>query len=141
MDHLLIGKKLFDKTMSLVQRSLDIRASRHQVISGNIANIETPDYVSKDLPFQKIFERFLDNSSTIPLKRTDPQHLPASDGQTFPQDFSAEVEKDPSAGGVDIDQQMGKLAENNLMFQAGVQVLIKKFEVLKNTISQASQTR
>jgi flagellar basal body rod protein FlgB len=67
--------------------------------------------------------------------------LPASDGQTFPQDFSAEVEKDPGAGGVDIDQQMGKLAENNLMFQAGVQVLIKKFEVLKNTISQASQTR
>ena len=140
MNHLLIGKKLIDKTMSLVQRSLDIRASRHQVLSSNIANIETPDYTSKDLPFQKIFERFLDNSSTIPLKRTHSQHLPASDGQTFPQDFSAEVEKDPTAptaGGVDIDLQMGKLAENNLMFQAGVQVLIKKFEVLKNTISQA----
>jgi len=139
MNHFLIGKKLFDKTMSLVQRSLDIRASRHQVLSSNIANIETPDYTPKDLPFQKIFERFLDNSSAIALKKTHPQHLPASDGQIFPQDFSAEVEKDPNAGGVDIDQQMGKLAENNLMFQAGVQVLIKKFEVLKNTIS--SQTR
>jgi len=137
----LIGKKLFDKTMSLVQRSLDIRASRHQVISGNIANIETPDYVSQDLPFQKIFERFLENSSGIPLKTTHTQHLPATNGQTFPQDFSAEVEKDPAAGGVDIDQQMARLAENNLMFQAGVQVLVKKFEALKNTITQASQTR
>ena len=137
----MIGKKIFDKTMSLVQRSLDIRASRHQVLSGNIANIETPDYTSKDLPFQKIFERFLDNSSSISLKTTHSQHLPASDGQTFPQDFSAEVEKDPIAVGVDIDQQMAKLAENNLMFQAGVQVLIRKFDVLRTTILQASQTR
>jgi flagellar basal-body rod protein FlgB len=133
MDHLLIGKKLFDKTMSLVQRSLDIRASRHQTLSSNVANIETPGYVPKDLPFQKIFERFLDNSSTIPLNKTHDHHLPAED-PPFPQDFSAEVETD--SGSVDIDQQMAKLAENNLMFQAGVQALIKKFEALKNTISE-----
>jgi flagellar basal-body rod protein FlgB len=133
MDHLLIGKKLFDKTMSLVQRSLDIRASRHRTLSSNVANIETPGYVPKDLPFQKIFERFLDNSSTVPLKKTHDHHLPA-ENPPFSQDFSAEVETDP--GSIDIDQQMAKLAENNLMFQAGVQALIKKFEALKNTISE-----
>ena len=77
MDHLLIGKKLFDKTMSLVQRSLDIRASRHQTLASNVANVETPGYVPKDIPFQKIFERFLDNSSTIPLNKTHDHHLPA----------------------------------------------------------------
>ncbi len=133
MDHLLIGKKLFDKTMSLVQRSLDIRASRHQILSSNVANIETPGYVPKDLPFQKVFEKFLDNSSTIPLEKTHAKHLPAED-PPFPQDFSAEVESGPEE--VDIDQQMAKLAENNLMFQAGVQALIKKFEALKNTIEE-----
>ncbi len=132
MDHFLIGKKLFDKTMSLVQRSLDIRASRHQTLSSNVANAETPGYVPKDLPFQKVFERYLDSSSTIPLEKTHPKHLPEED-PPVPQDFSAEVETDSE---VDIDQQMAKLAENNLMFQAGVQALIKKFEALKNTISE-----
>ncbi len=136
MDHLLIGKKLFDKTMGLVQRSLDLRASRHQIISSNVANIETPDYVTKDLPFQKIFERFMETSPTLPLQRTHSAHLPASEGQPFPQDFSTEVEADPSGAGVNIDQEMAKLAENNLMFQAGVQALIKKFEALKFTISE-----
>ena len=29
---------------------------------------------------------------------------------------------------------MAKLAENNVMFQAGVQTLVKKFEALKFTI-------
>jgi flagellar basal-body rod protein FlgB len=134
MNQLSIGKKLFDKTMSLVQRSLDVRASRHQVISGNVANIETPDYVRKDLPFQKVFERYLETSPTIPLQRTHPAHLPASEGD-YPQDFSAEVERDPSGAGVNIDQEMAKLAENNVMFQAGIHALIKKFEALKFTIS------
>jgi len=132
MNQFEIGKKLFDKTMGLVQRSLDIRAARHQVISGNVANVETPDYVSKDLPFQKVFERSLEGPSVLPLKRTHPRHLPALEGET---DFSWDIEVAP-APGVDIDQQMAKLAENNLMFQAGIQSLIKKFEALKVSVTE-----
>jgi flagellar basal body rod protein FlgB len=37
---------------------------------------------------------------------------------------------------VDVDQQMAKLAENNLMFQAGIQSLIKKFEALKVSVTE-----
>jgi flagellar basal body rod protein FlgB len=37
---------------------------------------------------------------------------------------------------VNIDQEMGKLAENNVMFQAGIQALLKKFEAIKITISE-----
>jgi len=131
MNEFQIGKKLFDKTMGLVQRSLDIRAARHEVISGNVANVETPDYVSKDLPFQKVFERSLEGPSVLPLKRTHPRHLPALENP----DFSWDIEV-ASAPGVDIDQQMAKLAENNLMFQAGIQSLIKKFEALKVSVTE-----
>ena len=136
MNHLLIGKKLFDKTVSLIQTSMDIRASRHRVLSSNVANIETPEYVSRDLPFQKVFERYLEDSSTLPLGKTHPTHLPATEGP-LSQDFSSHVEMDPGPGGVDIDQQMSRLAENNLTFQAGVQALIKKFEALKVGITES----
>jgi flagellar basal-body rod protein FlgB len=133
MNQFEIGKKLFDKTMGLVQRSLDIRAARHQVVSGNIANVETPDYVSKDLPFQKVFERSLEGPSILPLRRTHARHLPALEEERV--DFSRDIEVAP-APGVDIDQQMAKLAENNLMFQAGIQSLIKKFEALKVSVTE-----
>jgi len=136
MDSLLIGKKLFDKTVAFLQRSLDIRSSRHRILSSNIANAETPNYVSQDLPFQKILERFVENSSVLPLRKTHPLHLPPSATEYSPQDFTSEVEADPAAEGVNIDEQMAKLAENNLMFQAGIQALIKKFETLKHTISE-----
>jgi flagellar basal-body rod protein FlgB len=133
MNKFQIGKTLFDKTMSLVQRSLDIRAARHQVISGNVANVETPGYVSKDLPFQKVFERTMEGPSVLPLKRTHPHHLPALEEERT--DFSRDIEVAP-APGVDIDQQMAKLAENNLMFQSGIQSLIKKFEALKVSVNE-----
>jgi len=136
MNHLLIGKKLFDKTMTLVQRSMDIRASRHRILSSNVANIETPEYVSRDLPFQKVFEHCLEDSSALSMRKTHPAHLPAAEGP-LSQDFTSRIETDPGPGGVDIDQQMSRLAENNLMFQAGVQALIKKFEALKVGISES----
>lgn len=133
MNQLKIGKKLFDKTMDLAQRSLDIRSARHKVLSGNIANVETPDYLSKDLPFQKVFERSLDGPSVLPLKRTHSRHLSAHEQEGT--DFSREIEV-ASAPGVDVDQQMAKLAENNLMFQASIQTLIKKFEGLKVSVTE-----
>jgi flagellar basal-body rod protein FlgB len=132
MNQLQIGKKLFDRTMDLVQRSLDIRAARHKVISGNISNVETPDYNSQDLPFQKVFERSLEGPSILPLKRTHPRHLTALEEERT--DFSRDIEVAPVPG-VDIDQQMAKLAENNLMFQSGIQSLIKKFEALKVSVT------
>jgi flagellar basal-body rod protein FlgB len=133
MNQFPIGKKLFDQTMGLVQRTLDIRGARHQVLSGNIANVETPDYAAKDLPFQKVLESSLEGSGLLALKRTHQQHLPvyAEEGT----DFSRDIEM-ASAPGVDVDQQMANLAENNLKFQAGVQALIKKFEGLRVSVTE-----
>ena len=42
---------IFDRTMQLLSRSLDLRGARQQVIAANIANEETPKYRAKDLNF------------------------------------------------------------------------------------------
>jgi len=68
--------------------------------------------------------------SISPLKRTHPKHLP--------EEMNTEIEVETVPGGVNIDQEMTKLAENNLRFQAEVQALLKKFEALKFTISETT---
>jgi flagellar basal-body rod protein FlgB len=123
-----ISSKLFDQTIGLLERSLDIRTPRHRVLSSNIANSETPNYEAKDIPFQKILKRSMNQYSILPLKQTHPRHLPET--------MSADIEVETVPGGVNIDQEMAKLAENNLRFQAEVQALLKKFEALKFTISE-----
>ena len=134
MNNIYIGKKLYDQTMGLLNRSLDVRTSRHKILSSNIANAETDNFTPKDLPFQKILERYTDPSSNIEVLRTHPRHFPGS--ETDIGQFSADLETGPVGEGVNIDQEMGKLAENNVMFQASIQALLKKFEALKITISE-----
>jgi flagellar basal-body rod protein FlgB len=134
MNHISIGKKLYDQTIGLLNRSLDIRTSRHKVLSSNIANADTSDFIPKDLSFQKILERYSQPFSNIQLERTHPHHFPTSAEESALSE--TDLESGPAGEGVNIDQEMAKLAENNVMFQASIQVLIKKFEALKFTISE-----
>jgi flagellar basal-body rod protein FlgB len=121
-----LGKKLFDRTDELLQRSMDIRTSRHRVLSSNIANSETPDFAPRDIPFEKIMERTIALQSTMGLKRTHEKHLPGG--------FPSEIDIEKSSETVNIDKEMAKLAENNLRFQADVQALVRKLEGLKYAI-------
>ena len=123
--------KLFDRTIDLLQRSLDLRTSRHQVLSHNIANSSTPGYSPKEVPFQKILERSVGQSSMFRLVRTHPGHLSGGD------EPGAEIET--LAREVSMDEEMAKLAENNLKYQAGVQALIKKLEALRITLIEGGK--
>ena len=45
------GLRLFDTTHRLLELSLRGRAARHEVLSANIANADTPGYRPRDLDF------------------------------------------------------------------------------------------
>ena len=128
MDQRPIRSKLFDQTLGLLERSLDLRTPRQRILSSNIANSETPGYEAKDISFEKALERSMNEYSLVPLKRTHTNHLP--------EDMITEIMVETVPGGVNIDQEMAKLAENNLRFQAEVQALLKKFEALRTTITE-----
>ena len=130
MDKLSMNKSLFDKTIHLLERSLDLNTSRHKVLSGNVANVETPNYAAKDISFQRALERSLQQTIGVSLQKTHPDHLA--------EDLNTELEM-ISKDGINIDEEMAKLAENNLMFQAGVQALLKKLEALKVTIIEGGK--
>ncbi|MGQ9646114.1 MAG: flagellar basal body rod protein FlgB [Thermodesulfobacteriota bacterium] len=123
--------RLFDQTIGLISRSLDLRAARHKIVSTNVANSETPNYQPVDFPFQKVLERSMQEPSAVQLKRTHPAHLFES--------FETSLDLEYSKEGVNIDQEMANLAENNLMFQAGVQGLLKKLEALKAAILEGGK--
>ncbi len=121
-----LGKKLFDRTDEVLQRSMDIRTSRQRVLSSNIANSETPDFYPKDVPFEKIVEQSIEQQSVIALRRTHENHYPGG--------IASEIEIETGSETVNIDKEMAKLAENNLRFNADVQALIKKLEALRFAI-------
>jgi flagellar basal-body rod protein FlgB len=124
---------MFGKTIQLLETTMDRRVESHNLISRNISNADTPGYSGTNLEFQKQLQTALDGG-VLPasVTRTHPMHMPNKDPK--PYDEAEPQYKD--TGPVHLDIEMSRLAENNLMFNAMVQLLNKKFKGLKAAISE-----
>ena len=52
--------RLTDRTMAVLQKSLDLRAEKQQVIAGNIANVDTPGYSARKMNFEESLRKAID---------------------------------------------------------------------------------
>ena len=66
---------IFDKTMRLLQRSLDLRSARQRVISSNLANEETPGYRASELNFMDQLHSAHKGQLPVVLAATQPRHF------------------------------------------------------------------
>jgi flagellar basal-body rod protein FlgB len=122
---------LFGKTFDMLAGLLEYRDQRHQLIASNIANIDSPDYLPADLKFDAALDLAGSGSRQVELAKTDPRHLPREDvGQ---QDFEVVRSKQKT----DVDAEMGRLAENHLMYNMTVEMLARKFRKISNLIQDA----
>lgn len=133
----ILGRKLFDKTILYLQRSLGLRSLNQRVISNNIANAYTPGYIPKEIPFQRLLDQALEKANEVSISKTNVHHL-----SNYPEEYyllesmTEKLSPQPTDEEGQIEQEMAKLAANNLMFQAEIQALLKKLEALKLTISE-----
>ena len=123
----------------LLFQQLNFRGERQKVISTNIANIDTPDFKTKELKF----EDQLNKSNTeyqLKLTRTHSKHI-ALDMDTFNSSMKLyEVKglKEQNDGNnVNLDTQMSEMSKNSIMFSA-IQNPIKKDSVWFKSVIDAS---
>ena len=118
----------FDKTMQLLHSMIDFRSQKHQLITSNIANIDTPGYTSKDLQFKGI----IGEEMRIQLVKTDKKHLSGRFGNAG----SVDSEIVDSGERVNVETEMGNLAENHLMYNTSVELLSRKLKSIKGVFSE-----
>ena len=123
-----------DRTIAVLQKSLDLRAQNQQVIAGNIANAETPGYSARKLKFEANLREAI-NAPEMAGRKTNTKHFPiGSRGISSVQGtLTRDADTSPIGDGntVSIDDEMLDLAENQLLYEAGSQILKKKFSMLK----------
>jgi flagellar basal-body rod protein FlgB len=117
---------LLDNTLRLLEKTLSWRSQGQAIISGNLANLETPNYLRKGVNFQGMLKDYLHGRPPIKLATTNPQHLIGSKVERG----LVEETDDP----VDLDQEMVNLSVNQLGYQTSVTMLNKKFDQLKTVI-------
>lgn len=107
--------------------SLSFRAERQKVISGNIANINTPNYKAKDL----VFAQELKKTNELELARTNKNHfainsLEQGDKYKVIQK-NTEIQQN-DGNNVSMDTEVSEMSKNNTAFEA-IQSTVKKDSV------------
>ena len=127
-------KLSFTKTFLALERAIGIAQQRHTVISSNISNLDTPNYKPKDVDFKTALAQALESGHEINLVRTNPGHIDM--GMNSAHRVEPFVEKGEWNGfnWIDIDKEMTKLIENNLMYRVASETLLRKIAILKEVI-------
>jgi flagellar basal-body rod protein FlgB len=130
--------KIVSKT-AVLEKALDAALMRNEVISNNIANVNTPG-------FKKAYVRFEDqmasaaaefkigsldkNSKFLPIGN-DIRSIPAPEVMQNP--FTS-VRKD--GNNVDIDVEMAELAKNTIKYNALINQISRQFGNIKSAINE-----
>lgn len=125
--------KLFDHTMNILERSLDYSALKNNVISNNIANVDTPNYKAKKVEFKSVLNEALTNQ--LETKRTHPKHIPFNNQRTpFQIVSNHQTMYNHNGNNVDIDKEMSELAKNQIYYRGLVERINGKFSTLQTVI-------
>jgi flagellar basal-body rod protein FlgB len=123
--------KLFDSTFSAIEKKLDLTLRRHTLLSGNVANNETPNYRARDVSFSNEIAKAF-GSAQKDLRMTNQRHMDTSSlsGAHVYLDNSMAVGAD--GNNVDLDIQMGKLSDNSRQYSGALNLLTVKLKMLKS---------
>lgn len=129
--------RLFDNTYRLLGKSIDISTRRHNLVSGNVANLDTVGYTPKDIDFQKTLELEMAGGEKE-LTRTNEKHYATGSSTST---LRAEAERDffGNDDPVNIDSEMSKLVENNIKYMTSIEMLKKKIRIIKHAISEGGR--
>lgn len=128
-----------DKTLNALTTALNFREMRQEVISSNIANANTPGFKAKKVDFEEALARALDTDGQMQMNVTDERHFDVGNGGF--NNLEPEIYEDPNGvvsengNTVDTEAEMGRMAENKLMYDAIVQLVNKKMGLMKYAIN------
>lgn len=131
---------IFDRTIQLLGRSLDLRGARQQIIQANIANEETPKYRAKDLNFGQALADAQRGKLPVTLASTDPRHIGPKDRGY--QQVTARIEEVPAgdlpldANTVNIELEMAKMSDNAQQYNTAAAILSMKFRGLLSAVRE-----
>lgn len=124
---------LFGGTISKLENGLSYATLKNKAITQNIANVDTPNYKTKEVSFKDVFSDA--KKSSISAYRTDARHY----------DFSIEIGSSgvysnenfrtrPNGNAVNMDAEQAKLAENTIYYNALIDRISSKFSTLNTVV-------
>ncbi len=138
----MIGRIFDGGEVDLLRRAMDGLSARQQAIAENIANIDTPGYQRKDVPFEAALRASLGQDGGLSLERTSPMHLagaaqaPGGVPPAVPEATPGAHARRNDGNTVDIDTEMTAMVETTVRYSALGQLASMKLRELGDIIGR-----
>ena len=121
-----------------LERVLDLSAFRHQVITTNLANVDTPGYRTRDLrPFAGEIEQAMAGEETLSAGSSAGPSFATQSFTPVAHETRGLLER-PDGNNVSVERESLLLAQNQLRFTVAVAFLKEQFHQISGAINGGS---
>ena len=109
---------------------------RQDVLSENVANADTPNYVARDLKPLDFEQALSSTANGTPLVTTTARHIaltPTRIGK-FEDHETPDQESSPNGNSVALEAEMVKVSDTQAQFQAAANIYAKAMSMMKEAI-------
>lgn len=126
-----------DRLVGFHEKALAIRTDRMEVISGNLANANTPGYKARDIDFQKAMKSAnAYQGGGQSLTRTNEKHLSGRMQSSTNLEYRVPTQPDTGDGNtVEVQAERNRFLDNGLRYQASLEFVNGKIKGMKKAIS------
>jgi flagellar basal-body rod protein FlgB len=119
--------------LSALGRQMTQAVARQVVAAGNLANLDTPGYRTRDVPFADVLAGEMGGS---PLVATSPAHLAGSITDAAKTAETAELPSRRDGNNVQLDRELLNMTRASSDFAAAQTVLAAKFRLIRYAINE-----
>ena len=130
-----------DNALDFQATALRLRAQRQEVLAGNIANADTPNYKARDFDFAQALQaavagRTGGHVGGLPMTTTAPGHLPGNVQAGTPRLLYRTPSQDAVDGNtVDMDQERTAFAETAFHYEASLNFINRLLKGMRTAIT------
>jgi flagellar basal-body rod protein FlgB len=124
---------------SMLRTRMNWHQERQRLLAENVANADTPGYRPRDLTPLDFGRRVQQASGQLQLALTSPAHLSPGTGATggsFGVDRSGKYDIRPTGNAVNLEDEMMKVAANQMDHQAAISLYSRSMGLLKTAIGK-----
>lgn len=114
-----------------LSKALDVSSLRNQLITNNIANVDTPGYKRKEVDFQGYLEDALRNSTS-----TNQDHARTRNQAPRVYDENTNYSYRMDDNNVDVELEMSYLAQNSIQYNTLINQVNYNFSRLKMVLNR-----
>ena len=122
--------------VNVLSAAADAAWTRNEILTNNIANVDTPGYKRQDIKFESILRNEIDRhkseaSSTLTQRVNDVDYTKL---KPYVYTDNAELSTRLDGNNVDIETEQAELASNQLMYDGIIAGLNGEFERMKSVL-------